>query len=160
MKKKLLVVTSITALSLMAITSSRIALAEGESPWHDTIVQKIANRFGLKQEEVQSVFSEARLERQDQMQSRFEQRLAQDVEAGKITESQKQAIIDKHNELRERYVKPENWQNLSPESRQSLMHEKRTELENWAKDNGIDMGYFFGGAFGIRSGRGYGRHGF
>jgi hypothetical protein len=59
------------------------------------IVQRLAQKFGLQETEVQAVFDEVHQERHQKMKQDMENRLNQAVQEGKITESQKQAILDK-----------------------------------------------------------------
>src|SRR5690349_14401657 len=70
---------------------------------HTTLVQKIAQKFGLKESDVQTVFDEVRSEKQTEMQARFEEKLTQAVKDGKITEAQKTAIIAKHKEMQQKH---------------------------------------------------------
>lgn len=156
MNKKILIPALIISLAGFSVYGVNQASAT-DTTGFTSIVQRLSQKFNLNQDEIRTVFEEERAERQTQMVSQFEDRLSQDVSNGKITEAQKQAIIAKHNEIREQYTKPDNWQELSRDQRQSLMQEKRTQLENWAKENGIDTSYFFGG-FGNGLKRGFGRH--
>ena len=69
----------------------------------------------------------------------------------KITEEQKQLILQKREEMHDaREAKRESNASLTPEERKSQMEAKKTELEKWAKENGIDMQYLMLG------GRGHG----
>lgn len=114
---------------------------------HTSIIQKISQRFGLKENDVKVVFDEERTERQAQMQARYEKQLNQYVTEGMITEAQKQLIIAKHKEMQnERITQKETMQNLTPEERKAQMETKRQEMESWAKTNGIDPQYL--GMFG------------
>lgn len=102
-----------------------------------TMIQKLSERFGLNQEEVETFFEEQRAQNQSQMQQRWEERLNQAVAEGKITEEQKQAIIAKREEHRQ---KMEGLQDLSPEERRVAMQEYQTEFRNWVEENGLDVG--------------------
>jgi len=78
----------------------------------------IAQKFGLDQAQVQSVFDQFRQERRQEMQQtaqqREEDRLNKLVEEGKITKEQKQAILDKLAELRKKY-NPDNFKDWLPD---------------------------------------------
>lgn len=65
-----------------------------------------------------------RSEKKSLMQKNLEANLAQLVKDGKITEDQKNKILNKTKEL------------------QTQHEAKKTELEKWAKDNNIDLQYF------------------
>jgi len=146
MNKKLIIPVFLAVfLTLAAVSANKIS-AEGDTDGSTTLVQQIAARFGLKQADVQSAFDDFRTKRQAQGQQRLEDRLNQDVADGKLTPAQKELILNKHQELQsKRGNKPDNWFSLSPEERRSYMDAQRQEMQTWAKDNGIDTGYFFGG---------------
>lgn len=92
--------------------------AQGSTGNYPSVIQKLVQKFGLKESDVQTVFDEARQERQSQVQAKFEERLNQWVKDGKLTESQKQAILAKHKELQEKKQNElQNWQNMTPEQR-------------------------------------------
>jgi len=155
MKSKLILLAltlTLVGLAVFGVSQVQAQSSQGKYP---SIVQKLVQRFGLKENDVQAVFDEARQERQSQMQARFEERLNQAVKDGKITESQKQAILAKHKELQEkRLSEKENWQNTTPEQRRQAIQEKKQELESWANQNGIDLKYLFGW-FGMKRGHGW-----
>ncbi len=123
MRSKL--VLSIIALSIagIALFGTIKAYAQNTIGNQSTAASTIAQKFGLAENDVQSVFDEMRSEHQQEMKALFEQKLTQEVTDGKITEAQKQAILA-----------------------------KRQELEVWAKDQGIDLKYLFGGHRGLRGG--------
>ncbi len=110
-----------------------------------TIIERIAAKFGLKQADVQSVFDVQRDERQAEMQKRFEANLTQAVKDGKITEAQKNAVLAKHQEMQQEREK------------------ERTDWQSWLKANNLentDLGFGFGGkGMGMRGGMGGGMHG-
>lgn len=150
MKNKLLLPVLALVIFGLAVLGVSQVKAQGQQGKYPLIIQKLVERFGLKESDVQAVFDEVRQERQLQMQERFEERLDQAVKDGKITESQKQAILAKHKELAEKRLQnPKDWQNMTPEQRRQAMQEQKKELESWASQNGIDLKYFFGW-FGMR----------
>lgn len=105
-----------------------------------TIIQKIVDKFKLNSDEVKKVVDETRTERQKQRQAKYEEWLDILVKAGKINDTQKQAILKKHEEM-------QNQQQTEWQQRET----KRQELEAWAKENNIDTSYLFG-AFGRMGG--------
>lgn len=163
---------------LAVITVGAVALgahqanAQEITSGYSSIASKLAEKFGLNQEDVQAVFTQDREERQAQMETQFEQRLTDAVLAGNLTEEQKQAILAKHQELQtarqtERDAERQDWQNMTQEERQTAMEERRTEmaahrqaLQTWADQQGIDQQYLFGLVFEGKGGPGgMGRHG-
>lgn len=137
-------------LIVAAATFSGVEKAYAQEPaktsFIQNLIQRLAQKFGLKETDVQAVFDEASQQRQTQMQTRFEDRLSQAVTDGQLTEDQKQLILAKNKELQaKREQAKQNWQNLTAEERKVAMQKERQELEDWAKQNSIDIKYLFGG---------------
>lgn len=125
--------------------------ANAQSPGEEiqSLIQKIATKFGLKQADVQQVFDEHRTEMQTKRESNYEARLTQLVKEGKITDAQKQLIVAKHKELEsKREANRNSMKNMTPEQRKTAMNAEKTEIETWAKQNNIDVKYLFGGDMG------------
>lgn len=152
-KRKIIFLMLILTLAGRATIGIRHAYAQNTQDKYSSIVQKLAVKFGLKESDVQSVFDDVKKVRQNQIQTKLEDKLTQAVKDGKITKAQKQAIIAKHKELQEkRKAQPGNWKNMTPEERRNAMQTQKQELENWAKQNNIDLKYFFGGHMGPKGG--------
>jgi len=186
MKKKYiwmpLAVLAIAATTLFGVARTYAQSTPAEQAKYPAIVQKIADKFNLQIADVQAVFDQDKTDRQAEMQikmqAKFEERLAQAVTDGKLTEVQKQAIIAKRAELQTTMqsgatnLLTENSKNMTAAERQAAQAERktameaqRTELETWAKQNGIEAKYLVGlGGFGFGSpggDRGFdGGHGF
>ncbi len=141
------VVLGFLAFSTLA-TQSYASIQENTDP-ESAIVEKIATKFGLNKVEVQKVFDEQKTQMHADMQKKNEERLTQLVTDGKITETQKTLILNKHKEMQqERETNKDSFKNQTPEERKSQMESKKAEMEAWAKDNGIDSQYLmpeFGG---------------
>lgn len=161
MNKKILL-TSLTVVALGAglLTTTRVFAQTSTDPM-SSIVQKIADKFGLNKSDVQAVFDQDRADRKTAMEQKFEKQLDQDVKDGKITEAQKQLIIAKRKELET--TRQNNMQNMQGKSKDEIkagmeankatMEAERKSLEDWAKQNGIDVKYLMGG-FGMHGGPG------
>lgn len=143
MKTKTLAVTAVAlgTFALAGIYGTGVIKAENANDGRDTIIQKIADKFKLNKDEVQSVFDENRAERQGKMVERFETNLNKAVESGKITEAQKSAILAKHKEIQ---VKRDELKDLPQEERHNAMQKIHEEMQKWAKDNGIDISQIAG----------------
>ncbi|OGK17494.1 hypothetical protein A2774_05620 [Candidatus Roizmanbacteria bacterium RIFCSPHIGHO2_01_FULL_39_12c] len=151
MKKKILIALAILGIVLFAGFSVN---AQSQS-FHDDLIKKIAERFNLKEGDVTAVFEEYRGEHQAQMQAKLEENLTQAVKDEKITEAQKQAILKKHEEMKNNHPNFEEFKNLTAEERQQKMQEKRSEMEAWAQENGLSLDTLhkvmgFGHGFGKR----------
>ncbi len=145
MKKKILIAVFIGVFSLGAIfTASEVQAFAGRGQ-NQNMISALAKKLGLSEDKVKKAFDGIQADRQKEMQAAFEKKLTQAVKDGKITESQKQLILTKHNELKkEQLANRENGQN------------KRAELEKWASDNGIPT-EFFGMGRGMKGGMGRAR---
>ena len=144
--KKILIPLFALAVVGVSVLGATSALASTTSNTESTIVQKIADKFGLNKDEVQKVFDQERADRKSQMEQKFEDNLTSLVNDGKITDAKKTLILNKHKELEaQKGSQKSDFKNLTPEERKSQMDAKKTELENWAKENGIDLKYLFGG---------------
>lgn len=149
MKKTTVILLVVTVLVAggAGLLVTRSARAENDfgKPF-DSLVQKIADQFGLNQDEVQVVFDEhqaerraerekRREERQAEREQKFAEKLTEAVNNGEITEEQKQLILAKRAEL----------ENQNQAQKQN-MEQKRLELEAWAEENGLEnTGYLLGG---------------
>jgi hypothetical protein len=124
------------ALTLYAVAPASGVSADDGGFRQNGLIQRLMERFGLDQAQVDEVVNEYRSERQAEMQAKHQQRLQQLVDNGTLTEEQKNLVQQKHNE----------WQNNKPdfsgmghEERHEAMEAHKTEMEQWAKENGIDL---------------------
>ncbi len=145
MKRKIiLTAVAITVLGAGTLAAST-AFAQNDTTNKDhmsPLVQKISDKFGLNKDEVQAVVDEHHTQRKAQMHARFEEKLTQAVKDGKITETQKQAIITKFKELKEhKSVGKESLRSMTPEQRKAAFEKKHQELKEWAQANDIDLQY-------------------
>lgn len=150
MNKKLLVMLGAVTIVGMSVLGSGQVFAQESTTQNpvSSLVQKIADKFGLNKDDVQALFSEHKNEVKAKHSARQEDRLSKLVSEGKITEAQKTLIINKQKELTEkRAANKGSLKNLSKEELRSKMEAEHAELEKWAIDNGIDLKYLMG-AFG------------
>jgi hypothetical protein len=145
----------ISAFTLLAFASiSQVAAqtqstpeAQQEAPrrgWGvDSLIQKLVERFGLNQEEIEAVFEETRDAKRAEMEQRHEERLNEAVQSGELTEEQKNLILQKKEKLhtqREQYRD----QDLTRKEWQELREQHRADIKEWADENGIDTKYLMG----------------
>lgn len=123
----------------------------------DSLASKIATKFNLNKEEVQTVLNEHRTEHraehQQDHQQKLEDRLTQAVADGNITEEQKAKILEYH-ETHESFM--QSLEGKTHEERHEAMEAHREEMRKWAEENGIDEEYVL---FGGGQGRGHGHMG-
>jgi hypothetical protein len=144
MNKKIIIPIAAIALIGTSILGINKVSAQDLSSGRTSIIKKIALKFNLKEADVQIVFDEQKTDRQIEMQADFEKNLSEKVEDGSLTEVQKQLIVAKHNEIKIQHDsnEPGRKQNMTDEERiaEKEAHQaEKTELENWAKENGINM---------------------
>lgn len=108
-----ILVLALIGVGIFSITSVKAQTTNNPA---SSLVTLIANKFGLKQTDVQSVFDQHQADRQAEMESRYQAMLDQAVKDGKLTENQKGLVI-----------------------------QKRQELKSWASQNNIDLKYLYGG---------------
>ncbi len=187
MNKKVLYVMLPAIILVLSATAATAVFANfngnGQSQM-SALITRIAEKFNLDQNSVQSVFdeysSEMRTSRQADIEEERTQReesikseLSQAVKDGKITQNQMDLILAKRAELQSERPLIMNSANNSSmtkdeleqerETRRAEMQTKQEELKQWADNNGIPQEYLryaqgFGfGNFGGHGNRGPGR---
>ena len=120
MKRKItLALAAITLLGSLGYGATIAVVRADEAQGHP-MIQALAERFGLNEDEVEEVFDEIRADRFAQMQQAHEDGLNQAVEDGVITQEQKNALLAKHEE----------------KSQERQQH--REEMQAWFEEEGID----------------------
>jgi len=144
---------TVLALSVLVIGILASNVSAQDASNYPPIVQKIAERFNLNVSEVEQVFDEERDERRADMYAHFAERLNDLVTEGKLTEAQKEAILDKHEEMQNSM---EELENLTPEERKGKMQAMHEEFKTWVDEQGINLPLLgpFGTGFGHRGGFG------
>lgn len=143
LKKPLLVAGIVSGVGLASVAGMGVVSAQsnptpGTVGDSQSIVDKLATKFHLNKADVQAVFDQDKQEHDQVMQQRLEDRLSQAVKDGKITSGQKTEILNKLSEMRSFM---ESQKDKTPQERKTAMDQKRTELEQWAKDNNIPQQY-------------------
>ncbi|MBI1863271.1 hypothetical protein HYS00_04090 [Candidatus Microgenomates bacterium] len=110
-------------------------------PLYASLIDKLAKTFNLDRAKVETVVdtwhNEHKTERMQHMEQELDDRLSQAVKDGKITEAQKTAIIKKLTDEKANF-KPTDFKTMTPAQRKDAINKKRTELQDWAKSQGID----------------------
>ena len=141
MNKNLIIATVVVATALGAALPAAAYAQSGNASIgkNNSIVDKIANKFNLNKDEVKKVFEENRAEHQAKKNITASERLATLVSEGKITQSQADKITAKRAEIKASMESNrEAMHNKTKIERKEAMEAKKTELEKWASDNGID----------------------
>lgn len=99
-------------------------------------VQRLVDKFGLNKDEVIKEIQVERQEKQAEMQTRHQEKMAQAIKDGLLTQEQADELVKKMEEQR---GQGQDLKDLSPEERQAKMEQHRLEMEQWAKEQGIDL---------------------
>jgi Spy/CpxP family protein refolding chaperone len=119
-KQTLAIVLALGVIASVGYFGGSYVMAGDTNPMHDSLITKIAQKFNLKEADVEAVFESVRDERQEEMKANRQEKLSQAVKDGVITEAQKNTLLSKMEEhLNER-------------------RENREEMQNWYKEQGID----------------------
>lgn len=160
MMKKQLLLPGFALLILGVVTLGATTVsAQGMMGDHSSLITKIAQKFNLKEADVKAVFDEDRQAMHTQMKQKVSDNLSQLVTQGKITEAQKAALLAKMEELQKKHLSDrDTMKNMTPEQRKAAMDKERSDLEAWAKEQGIDLslikGFSRGMGHGFRHGMG------
>ncbi len=141
-KRSALIAAAVTTVGVASFAGAGLVSADAlqGSATHQSLVDKIADKFHLNRSEVQAVFDENRVEHQDERQARVQDRLDALVKDGTITQSQKTAIEAKLVSLQqERESSRGKMQEMSADERRQHMQQQRADLEAWANDQGLNL---------------------
>ena len=117
------------------------------------LIDALVSKFNLKKSDVQAVFDAQRTKMDAQREADAKAELAQLVKDGKLTQAQADAITAKRAELdKQRDADRTAMDSKTDTERRAAMDAKRTELDTWLKDQGIDTQY----AYLLMGGRGHG----
>lgn len=145
MKKPLLiagVISTIGIAGLGAGVANAASSTSSEKNPMSGMVDAIATKFNLDKTEVQKVVDAERTEMKAQRETDIKNELATLVKDGKLTQSQSDAIMAKRAELQtEREANKDTKTETTAEERKTTMQAKKTALETWAKEQGIDSSY-------------------
>lgn len=161
MKKQLAIAGLVAGITTAGIATAGIASAATDTSSNSTnpmssLVDAIASKFNLNKSEVQAVFDEQKTKMETEREAKVKEEVAQLVTDGKLTQAQADAINAKRAELqKEREANRDTATSKTRQEMKTEMEAKRTELEQWAKDNGISTEYLRY----VMGGHGRGGHG-
>ena len=152
--KKVLIYSFVAVAAVGILIAGAVSVQAENDSNYPPIIQKLAERFNLNADEVREVIDENRQERNQWTQAKFEEKLDILIANGQFNEGQKEAVMIKMNEMRE---KKEEFKNLPPEERCTKMEEMKEEMKIWSEENDIKFGILngfnkgFGKGFGLRA---------
>ena len=135
MKKKILL-PAIFAIAILAVGVLSTTAVSAQDSVYPPIIERIAEKFNLNKDDVKNVFEEVHNERAADMYANFVERLDDLVAEGKLTAEQKQALLDKHEEIQKEL---ESLSGLDRKSKTQKVREIQQEFRNWADSQGIDL---------------------
>lgn len=145
MKKQLAIIGAVAAIGAAGVTGVAVANAATTGNRNDhmsSLVDALANKFNLNKSDVKAVFDANREQMQAQHEQEIKDKIAQLVKDGKLTQAQADALNAKRAELqKEREANRTADQDLTREQRKAKMDERRTALDAWLKEQGIDVQY-------------------
>jgi hypothetical protein len=137
MKAKNLVTSFlIGSLAVAGVAGTAQVSAHGFGGDKSAFTEKFSQRFNLNPDEVKTFFAEQHEARKAEMEKGQAERLDQAVADGKITEDQKNAIIQKHEEIKQRM---EAIKELPEDERKDAVKALHEEMKTWSEANGIPM---------------------
>lgn len=157
MKLRPTLVAAAAAVTIGGASIIGVNAVSAETPG-DTLVEKIATRFNLNQDEVQAVFDEQRAEREAERATQLSERLQAKVDDGTITAEQKTTLEAKLAEMRDQHEASRD-SDLTREELRDQHQEARDELQSWAAENNIPLDELLplqGGGHGGPGGIGHG----
>jgi len=150
----LILITSLALLSIGGVAcvgEINAQTSEEADSEYPLLVERFAQKFDLDQDEIMDFLDELKEERIAEAKDRFEERLDELVEDEKITEDQKEAILDKKEELQ---IFKEDLEDMTISEAREAMKDIHEELKDWEKKNDISLRNFFpkdkAHAFGLR----------
>jgi phospholipase C len=136
LKKKIFFpILALAIIGTAVATSSFVNAQDSTGP--NSLVAAIAAKFNLNQADVQAVFNEEREKHHVEMKAQMEQKLTQAVIDGKITEAQKQAIINHFGEMKAKKIEKGQLGQMSDEQIKAFKESKKAEMDSWLSQNGL-----------------------
>lgn len=136
MKKKLILpaiaILTVAGLTAGVVSASAHFMGKNDPEFSKTLAQKL----GVSEDKVTKAFDELHQEKATKMKADLESRLTQAVKDGKITDAQKNAIQERFGEAQ---IKKFDRKEFDPSQMKTEMEKRKTELENWAKENNISL---------------------
>lgn len=137
MNKKI-IIPMLIAVSVIAIAAGATQASAYFFGSNNDMTKTLAQKLGVSEDKVKEAFDSMHKEQEAKHKSELESRLSQAVANGKINDSQKKAILERFDAMHEKMY-PEKFKNLTDTQRKTEFEKRKSEQENWAKENNIDQ---------------------
>lgn len=132
--KRLVIITTVAAISGVAvISSSLIAANSAAAEKYSPLTQKLSDTFNLDPAKVQKVIDEHKHSRPGHRGNMINNKLDKLVSEGTITQSQKDLIISKLKSLRQ------NFKQEPSKDHSADKQDLKAQLQQWLDSNGINI---------------------
>jgi hypothetical protein len=121
MDKKVIIPTIILGVATLAGVTAYTGNALADSSQKQNMIDELSNKLGVDKSKVTTAFDEIKTQKEAERQANVATQLDKAVTDGVITSEQKQKIVDKEAELK------------------AQMEKQKTDLDQWIKDNNIDV---------------------
>lgn len=141
MKRPSLIMTGVlgtAGLATVVFGASAIHAAGVTGTGEGSLVQKIAQKFNLNQNEVQQVFDQSKQERAAAREAQFKTMLDKVVSAGTLTQNQENMILAKQQEVKSFMA---TLSGKSSQEKKTAIQTEMQQVQQWAKSNGIPEDY-------------------
>ena len=149
MNKKLVIGSALATLAigvLIPVASSISVSAYGGVSGDSNLIDSLVKKFNLNKNDVQKIFDENKTTMETERETTQATKLKTAVSDGKITQAQADKITAKLAEMKtEREANHTAMESKTEAERETFMETKKTELDNWAKENNIDVSYLMMG---------------
>lgn len=131
-KRLLLALSAVGVIGAAGISATAIAATDSNSGEYPPIVKRLASTFNLDPAKVNDVFKQQREQNHQNRENKLKSSLDQAVKDGKLTQEQADKLLAKLKSLKAEH------KNGDKSNRREVKEDMRAELQQWAKDNGIE----------------------
>jgi hypothetical protein len=133
--KPLIISGALVTAGMAGLVATQAVSAANDTSGQQGLVDRIASTFNLSKSDVQKVFDEDHKTHEAERSSKFEERVKQAVDDGKIGQDLADQLVAKQKEMQ---TYRDSIKDKSADERRTLMKAKHDEMEKWLSDNKID----------------------
>ena len=122
------------------VYATKISAQNMDPEYHQEVISVLAEKLNVDETKVDQVLKEIKQAKQAEKEAEFRDRLIEAVKAGNLTQSQMEAVLTKHDELKE--IHESIWEIEDREERKKELRLVRDEMNDWFDKQGIDKKLF------------------